>query len=66
MFYDGEEPETLTASQDSPASEIAGLATNWYSGQTIELFWDDQPSTNTEYERLAFSVGSTTLARATT
>ena len=66
VFYDGEEPETLTASQDSPASEIAGLATNWYSGQTIELFWDDQPSTNTEYERLAFSVGSTTLARATT
>ena len=65
VFYDGEEPETLTDSQDSTRSEISGVGTNWYSGQTIQLFWDDESSLNTEYERLAFTAGPTTLVRST-
>ncbi|MDG1555472.1 MAG: hypothetical protein P8R00_04410 [Candidatus Poseidoniaceae archaeon] len=65
VFYDGEEPETLTDSQDSSQSILAGVNTNWYSGETLELFWNDELSTNTEYERLAMTVGPTTLVRST-
>ena len=60
VFYDGEDPETLTAS-----SSLTGSSTNWYSGETRVLHWDDNPSSNTDYERIAFTVGPTTIARAT-
>lgn len=59
VFYDGEDPETLSAS-----SAVVSTSSNWYSGETLELLWDDNPSSNTEYERLAFTVGPTTLVRA--
>ena len=57
--FDGEDPETLSAS-----SAVVSTSSNWYSGETLELLWDDNPSSNTEYERLAFTVGPTTLVRA--
>ena len=60
VFYDGEDPETLTAS-----SSLTGSSTNWYSGETRVLHWDDNFSSNTEYERIAFTAGPTTIVRAT-
>jgi len=60
VFYDGEDPETLTAS-----SALTGSSTNWYSGETRVLHWDDNLSSNTEYERIAFTAGATTIVRAT-
>ena len=35
---------------------------NWFSGETIEIFWDDSG----DYERLSLSVGETSVSRTIT
>ena len=53
MFIDGTDPETL------PNTAPLGLpSNNWYSGETLELFWEKSPTT---HDRLAFTHKGVTM-----
>ena len=57
IFFDGEFPRTLAS-----ANFVVEDFDNWFSGETIELFWDE-PNAFINLERLSLTVGETSVSR---
>ena len=60
FFDDGVslQPQTIAP----PNAIVVQNFNNWFSGETIEIFWDDSG----DYERLSLSVGETRVSRTIT
>tara|TARA_B110000196_G_C21079872_1_gene631904 strand:+ start:429 stop:1094 length:666 start_codon:yes stop_codon:yes gene_type:complete len=60
FFDDGVslQPQTIAP----PNAIVVQNFNNWFSGETIEIFWDDSG----DYERLSLSVGETSVSRTIT
>jgi hypothetical protein len=58
LFFDGESPRTIASAN----AIVVENYDNWFSGETIEIFWDDAD----DYERLSLSVGETSVSRTIT
>lgn len=55
MFTDGTDAESIANSNGLPAGVTS---TNWYSGETLNLFWN---KSSTSHGRLAFTFGGLTV-----
>ncbi len=57
LFFDGMSPQTLAS-----ASFVVQDFDNWFSGETIEIFWDNA----NQHTRLSLTVDETSVSRAIT
>lgn len=58
LFFDGESPRTIASAN----TIVVQSFDNWFSGETIEIFWDSA----LDNERLSLSVGETSVSRTIT
>ncbi len=58
LFFDGGVPQTIVEAN----AIVVENYDNWFSGEIIEIFWDDAD----DYERLSLSVGETSVSRTIT
>jgi len=58
LFFDGESPRTIASAN----TIVVQSFDNWFSGETIEIFWDNAA----DNERLSLSVGEISVSRTIT
>ena len=57
LFFDGTSPQTIAS-----AGFVVEEFENWFSGETVELFWDDA----NDHTRMSLTVGETSVSRVIT
>ena len=57
LFFDGLSPQTIAS-----AGFVVDDFDNWFSGETVELFWDDA----NDHTRISLTVGETSVSRVIT
>jgi hypothetical protein len=57
LFFDGTSPQTIAS-----ASFVVEEFENWFSGETVELFWNDA----NDHTRMSLTVGETRVSRVIT